>query len=328
MNLVDRFDRKHDYLRISVTDRCNLLCHYCVPNGSHDCTSFQNLLTDDEIVNIVSAGAQLGIKKVRITGGEPLVRKGLPQLIGRLNEIRGIEDIALTTNGIFLAKYAKALKEAGLNRINISLDTLNEKKYRKITRNGHLKDVLEGIQAAIDYNLKPIKINVVLIKDYNVDEVETFLRWTQNENIQIRFIEYMPIGNQQSEWAKQYQSLSIVEVIARKMGQYTEHEKQQLAGPARIFSFKGAKGSFGLIHPISNEFCASCNRLRLTADGHLKSCLFWEAEVPIKPIANDPSLLIEAYKRALFLKPKNHEMGQVMYEQGAPTTRAMSAIGG
>ncbi|MFV8829868.1 GTP 3',8-cyclase MoaA [Alkalihalobacterium sp. APHAB7] len=328
MNLVDRFDRKHDYLRISVTDRCNLLCHYCVPNGVHDCTSFQHLLTDDEIVNIVQAGAQLGIKKIRITGGEPLVRKGLPKLIGRLKEIPGIEDIALTTNGIFLAKYAQALKDAGLNRINISLDTLNEEKYTKISRNGKLKDVLEGIQAAIDHQLHPIKLNVVLLKDYNVDEIETFLKWTMKENIQIRFIEYMPIGNQQFEWSKQYQSLSIVKNIAETIGIYTEHERKELAGPARTFSFENAKGSFGLIHPISNEFCASCNRLRLTADGHLKSCLFWEAEVPVKAIAHDHHALIDAYKRALFLKPKNHEMGQTMYEQGTPTVRAMSAIGG
>ncbi|OLO26846.1 cyclic pyranopterin phosphate synthase [Alkalihalophilus pseudofirmus] len=328
MNLVDRFERKHDYLRISVTDRCNLLCHYCVPNGSHDCTSFHRLLKDDEIVNIVQVGAELGIKKIRITGGEPLVRKGLPQLIGKLKQIDGIEDIALTTNGVFLAKYAHELKKAGLNRMNISLDTLNEEKYTRITRNGKLQNVLEGIQAAIEYNFQPIKLNVVLLKDYNVDEIETFLRWTMKENVQIRFIEYMPIGDQQSEWSNQYQSLSIVEEVARTIGDYVEHKRQQMAGPARVYSFQNAKGSFGLIHPISNEFCTSCNRLRLTADGHLKSCLFWESEVPVKQIAYDKDELIEAYKRALFLKPKNHEMGQSLYQQGTPTTRAMSAIGG
>ena len=327
-HLIDRFERKHDYLRISVTDRCNLLCHYCVPNGIHNCTSASNLLTDDEIVNIVSAGAKLGIKKIRITGGEPLVRKGLPGLISRLKQIDGIEDIALTTNGIFLAKYAKALKEAGLNRINISIDSLDKEKYETITRNGKLQDVLDGIAAAIKYNLQPIKLNVVLLKDYNVDEIESFLKWTIRDKVQIRFIEYMPIGDTQSGWSKQYQSLSIVEDVAKTMGAYNEKEREQSAGPARVFSFEGAKGSFGLIHPISNEFCATCNRLRLTADGNLKSCLFWESEVPVKSIAGDEQALLEAYQRALFLKPKNHEMGKEAFEQGAPTVRHMSAIGG
>ncbi|WP_096198989.1 GTP 3',8-cyclase MoaA [Bacillus sp. FJAT-45350] len=328
MTLIDKFGRNHDYLRISVTDRCNLLCHYCVPNGVHDCTSWKNLMTDDEIISIVEAGAALGITKIRITGGEPLVRKGLPNLISRLNEISGIEDIALTTNGIFLKKYAQQLKNAGLKRLNISLDSLQEDKFTQITSNGRLMDVIEGIEEAIRLGLHPIKINVVLMKDYNVNEVSSFLQWTKDEKIQVRFIEYMPIGDTQTNWSKQYQSLSVVEEIASKMGEYEPKEKEKSSGPARVFSFKGAKGSFGLIHPISNDFCNSCNRLRLTADGNLKSCLFWEAEVPVKHLAFSPEKLTIAYKQALLLKPENHEMGKQIFEQGSPTKRHMSAIGG
>ncbi|MBU8908337.1 GTP 3',8-cyclase MoaA [Desertibacillus haloalkaliphilus] len=328
MTLIDRYNRIHDYLRISVTDRCNLHCHYCVPNGVHDCTSFDRLLSDEEIVQIVKVGAELGIRKLRLTGGEPLVRKELPQLIATLNEIDGIEDIALTTNGIFLPRYAEELKQAGLTRLNISLDSLDEQKYKMITRNGKLKDVFSGIERALALGFNPIKINVVLMRDYNIDEIEKFLRWTLNEKLQVRFIEYMPIGDEQSSWSKQYQSLSIVEEVASGIGAYREKDKEKFSGPANVFSFTGAKGSFGLIHPISNDFCKSCNRLRLTADGYLKSCLFWEQELAVKSIAHSREKLVEAYHQAMIVKPENHEMGKQAYQKGIPTHRNMSAIGG
>ncbi|WP_017754611.1 GTP 3',8-cyclase MoaA [Calidifontibacillus oryziterrae] len=326
--LVDRYGRNHDYLRISVTDRCNLRCHYCVPNGEHQCMDFEKLLTDDEIIKIVKIGAKLGIKKIRITGGEPLLRKNLPKLIQQIKLIDEIEDIALTTNGVFLKKYGAELKEAGLDRVNISLDSLDEKKFSYITRDGNLQQVLEGIVTAINLGLNPIKINVVLMKDFNVNEVEDFLKWTIREPIDVRFIEYMPIGQGNNIWSDQYQPLSIVEEIAQRIAPYLGITRNKQSGPADQFSFENAKGSFGLIHPISCNFCDACNRLRLTADGHLKPCLFWSDEVSLKQIIDDEHQLLHAFKKAMFIKPERHQMGDAQFDFGNPTTRVMSAIGG
>ncbi|MEC1715774.1 GTP 3',8-cyclase MoaA [Schinkia azotoformans] len=328
LNLVDRFGRNHDYLRISVTDRCNLRCHYCVPEGQHQCMDFPKLLTDEEIVQIVNVGAKLGIKKIRITGGEPLLRKNLPELISQIKSIPTIEDIALTTNGVFLKKYGKELKEAGLDRVNISLDSLDEKKFSYITRDGHLNDVLEGIQTSVELGFNPIKINVVLMKDFNVDEIKDFLLWTIREPINIRFIEYMPIGQTNNVWSNQYQSLEIVKEIAERIGQYNPVTTHKNSGPADQYAFENAKGTFGLIHPISCNFCDNCNRLRLTADGHLKPCLFWQDEVSLRQFIDNEQQLIHAFKKAIFIKPERHQMGDENFDFGNPTTRVMSAIGG
>lgn len=327
-DLIDRYGRNHDYLRISVTDRCNLRCHYCVPDGEHQCMDYSKLLTDDEIIRIVRVGAKLGIRKIRITGGEPLLRKDLPKLIGNIKSIPEIEDVALTTNGVFLKRYGVELKEAGLDRVNISLDSLDEKKFSYITRDGNLKQVLEGIKTAIELGLHPIKLNVVLMKDFNVDEVKDFLKWTIREPIDVRFIEYMPIGQGNNIWSDQYQPLSLVEETARSIAPYIPVTRNKYSGPADQFAFENAKGTFGLIHPISCNFCDACNRLRLTADGHLKPCLFWDDEVPLKPFIDDEQQLIHAFKKAMFIKPERHQMGDEDFDFGNPTTRVMSAIGG
>ncbi|WP_102347362.1 GTP 3',8-cyclase MoaA [Bacillus sp. Marseille-P3661] len=328
INLVDRYGRYHDYLRISVTDRCNLRCHYCVPDGQHQCMDYSKILTDEEILKIVKVGSELGVRKIRITGGEPLLRKNLPQLISGIKSNSNIEDIALTTNGVFLSKYGRELKEAGLDRVNISLDSLNENKFSYITRDGSLDQVLDGIQTAIDLGFHPVKLNVVLMKDFNLDEVEEFLRWSIREPIEIRFIEYMPIGTDNTIWSNQYQSLEIVEEIAKGIRPYHLLNKQNVTGPAQQYSFENGVGKFGLIHPISCNFCDNCNRLRLTADGYLKPCLFWQDEVSLKQFIDNEEQLINAFKKALFIKPERHKMGEDSFENGNPTTRVMSAIGG
>ncbi len=332
LELKDRYGRKHDYLRISVTDRCNLRCLYCMPEEGVEFTESDNVLSYDDIVKVVKVGASLGISKLRITGGEPLIRPGLEGLIARLSDIPGITDIALTTNGIFLAKQAEALKAAGLNRVNISLDTLDAARFRFIARRGDLSRVLEGIEAAAEAGFDPIKLNCVLLKGVNEDEIAKFLRLAYERPLHVRFIEYMPIGHADDNWRKHYLPLSRVLEIAEEEG-YVLSRKDSVRGngPSEDWQMEGAVGSFGLIHPISDHFCSNCNRLRLTADGNLKPCLYWVDELNVKEALGDPDAMKHLYYRAMDIKPENHEMAAKLADGAlthVPTERRMSQIGG
>ncbi|MDQ6418319.1 GTP 3',8-cyclase MoaA [Paenibacillus sp. LHD-117] len=332
LELKDRFGRKHDYLRISVTDRCNLRCLYCMPEEGVEFTESENVLRYDEIVEVVETGASLGITKLRITGGEPLIRPNLDGLIARLSSIPGITDIALTTNGIFLAKQAKALKEAGLNRVNISLDTLDAARFRFIARRGELKRVLEGIEAAADAGFDPIKLNCVLLKGVNEDEIAQFLKLAYERPLHVRFIEYMPIGHADENWRNHYLPLSRVLEIAEQEGyELSRREQVRGNGPSDDWQMAGAVGSFGLIHPISDHFCSNCNRLRLTADGNLKPCLYWMDELNVKNALGDRDAMKELFFKAMDIKPENHEMAAKLADNAlshVPTERRMSQIGG
>lgn len=332
LELMDRFGRKHDYLRISVTDRCNLRCLYCMPEEGVEFTESDNLLSYDDIVKVVEAGAALGIKKLRITGGEPLIRPGLDGLIARLSSIPGITDIALTTNGIFLAKQAKALKAAGLTRVNISLDTLDAARFRFIARRGDLSRVLEGIEAAAEAGFDPIKLNCVLLKGVNEDEIAMFLKLAYERPLHVRFIEYMPIGHADDNWRNHYLPLSRVLEIAEAEGYaLSRRDSVRGNGPSDDWQMEGAVGSFGLIHPISDHFCSNCNRLRLTADGNIKPCLYWVDELNVKGALDDPEELRNLYFRAMDIKPENHEMAAKLADNAlshVPTERRMSQIGG
>ncbi|WP_424769024.1 GTP 3',8-cyclase MoaA [Paenibacillus sp. sgz302251] len=330
--LVDRFGRVHDYLRISVTDRCNLRCLYCMPEEGMEFTESENLLSYDQIVEVVESGAALGISKLRITGGEPLIRPGLDQLISRLSAIPGIRDIALTTNGIFLAKQAEALRAAGLNRVNISLDTLDPARFRFIARRGDLKRVLEGIEAASAAGFDPIKLNCVLLKEVNEDEIAAFLRMAYEHPMHVRFIEYMPIGHADENWRKHYLPLSSVLEVAEQEGYViSRRDNVHGNGPSEDWRMEGARGSFGLIHPISDHFCSSCNRLRLTADGSIKPCLYWVDELNVKDAFGNSDEMQRLLLRAMDIKPENHEMAAKLANgelTHMPTDRRMSQIGG
>lgn len=325
--LVDPFFRHHDYLRISVTDRCNLKCRYCVPDGMHHCQPEKNILSYEEIEQIVKVGAELGVRKIRLTGGEPLLRKNLPVLVEKLHSIPGIEDIALTTNGIYLHKYASELKRAGLNRVNISLDTLDPATFSYITRGGTLKDVLDSLEASLAVGFAPIKINTVLMKDINEADIERLIELAIDAPLHVRFIEYMPIGHAGDLWDSKYVSLDTVRLKAKKFGTLQPYGKVKNNGPAEQFTFAGAKGSIGFIHPISSHFCDSCNRLRLTSDGRLKPCLYWQDEVDLRPVLDDPYEMKKRFYQAVRRKPQQHEMAQLL-KSGIPTTRMMSQIGG
>ncbi|MGM0602028.1 MAG: GTP 3',8-cyclase MoaA [Bacillota bacterium] len=318
--LIDKFGRKINYLRISVTDRCNLRCIYCMPEDGIDDKGHSQILSYEDIIKIVRTGVELGIKKVRITGGEPLVRKGLDSLIYALSEL-GLEEITMTTNGVLLAKLGERLKKSGLDRVNISLDTLNKENYEKITRRDHFDDVKAGIEAALNLDLSPVKINVVVIKGFNDNEIDDFVELSRIKNLHIRFIEYMPLGLDISE-EKFYSSEKIKEYISKKYNLYSAEIEG--SGPAKYYKVEGAKGSIGFISAISNNFCANCNRLRLTADGKIKPCLGNNIEVKIADRMSEDDI-VNAYKKAVELKPASHSLN---FNQKSQFCRSMSQIGG
>lgn len=330
--LVDSFGRIHDYLRISVTDRCNLRCVYCMPEDGMEFEPDEKILSFHEITEVVGVLAEMGVKKVRLTGGEPLVRKGIEDLISGISAIPGIEDIALTTNGIFLARKAAKLKAAGLNRVNISLDTLKADRFSFITRGGHVERVLDSIAACQQEGIDPIKLNVVLMKGINDDEIEDFLRLTIDSHLQVRFIEYMPIGHNDIRWKQSYLPLSTVLERCQQMGWKVDESHAECGnGPAQTFRINGGKGSFGLIHPVSDHFCETCNRLRLTADGNIKPCLYWSDEFNVRKCIGNDEAVRELFFKALRIKPRNHEMAKALDDESQshiPTVRRMSQIGG
>ncbi|MDI6703288.1 MAG: GTP 3',8-cyclase MoaA [bacterium] len=283
--LIDSYNRKIDYLRISVTDRCNLRCIYCMPSDVVDWVSHSEILSYEEIIQLVKYATEIGICKIRITGGEPLVRKDVVSLIRKLSEIDNISDLSMTTNGTLLSKYAKELKHAGLKRVNISLDTLNKKKYWKITGGGKIEDVWGGIQEAQNVGLQPIKINVVIMRGVNDDEIVDFAKLTMNNPYYIRFIEFMPISR---TWDER-RFVPISEVKNRIKGLFSI-DSVPGSGPAHYYKLNGAIGTLGFISPVSVNFCSNCNRLRLTSDGKLRPCLLSDTEVDVKPVLrNDPT---------------------------------------
>jgi len=331
MFLNDGQGRKHDYLRISVTDRCNLRCVYCMSEEGIEQTSHHSILSYEEIHRVVEAGAELGISKIRITGGEPLVRKNLTELIKKISHTPGIKDLAMTTNALLLPRYAEELKQAGLNRVNISLDSLNPEKYREITRCGELQQAIDGIDAALDHGLHPVKLNTVLMKGINEDEVADFLELTRKKPLHVRFIEYMPIGDHDQGYRDHYLPLNYVEETAAGAGlPLSPVPLPGGAGPAEYYTIPGGKGTIGLIHPISKHFCSSCNRLRLTAEGTLKACLYWQDETSVRPVINNKEALQDLIREVLKSKPFEHHMaanGKCNHVKPG-TMRGMSQTGG
>jgi cyclic pyranopterin phosphate synthase len=322
--LSDSFQRPIDYLRISVTDRCNLRCVYCMPTEGIDLLAHEDVLSYEEINRVAASAAELGIKKVRITGGEPLVRIGLSSLIRMLAGIEGIDDIALTTNGILLARYAEELKAAGLRRVNISLDTLKAEKFRLITRGGDLDDVLKGIEAANTTGLNPIKINVVVMAGYNDDELLDFAGKTRDEGWHVRFIEHMPLNNEMG--GSSFVSENEIRERLAPLGKL-EPCTFKGNGPAKYYRLPQAKGTIGFITPISEHFCFNCNRLRLTADGKLRPCLLNEEEIDLRqPLRQGISAdeLKKLIKRAADSKPRKHKLAEGL----VPKDRPFSQVGG
>ncbi len=294
--MIDQFNRNINYLRISVTDRCNLRCKYCMPKEGLSQIGHNDILRYEEILRVIRSGIRLGISKVRITGGEPLVRRGIVDFIACLKSIPGLVDISLTTNGVLLQQFAADLFEAGIRRINISLDSLNKDKYAAITRGGDLNVVLAGIREADRAGFAPIKINTVAIKGFNDDEILAFTAQTIDKPHQVRFIELMPLGHVAGDNDSHYLSNDVVMDVIRQAYplEALDGQKNNADGPARLYRIAGGRGSIGFISPVSRHFCNTCNRLRLTADGHLRACLLTDEETdmkgPLRSGCNDAEL--------------------------------------
>lgn len=327
MELRDTYERVIDYLRISITDRCNLRCVYCMPEKGIQLFDHRDILTYEEMIRVVVIAASLGVRKIRLTGGEPLTRKNIFFLISSLKAIKGIEDISLTTNGILLDKYARGLADSGLNRINVSLDTLRPDRYKEITRGGDIGPVLNGIDAAEKAGLLPIKINMVPIRNINDDEIADFARMTLETPRHVRFIEFMPIGSRDLWSDERYISTDELKMTVEKIGPLMPVRFRK-RGPAKYFRFDGAPGVIGFISALTHHFCGECNRLRLTADGRLRPCLFSETEIDLKPaLRKHPSdKEIERLLRlSIQVKPEGHNIDQ---RDDLASLKNMSRIGG
>lgn len=326
--MLDPFGRSIEYLRLSITDRCNLRCRYCMPEEGVTALAHGDILSYEELLCVARTCVELGIRKIRVTGGEPLVRRGVVDFIARLAALPGAPEIALTTNGLLLAEMAAPLKAAGLQRVNISIDTLRPERFAALTRRGGLEQVLAGLAAADAVGLAPVKINVIPLKGVNDDELLDFARLTLEHPWEVRFIEFMPIspdleygnsaGVPMTEVERQLQSLGHLEPLPRGA----------TAGPARRFRIPGASGCLGLIPSVSGHFCPECNRLRVTADGRVRGCLFGNQEIDLKPVLRSGSgaeALAGQLRAAICAKPEKHAIGSPRFT--APNRR-MQGIGG
>ncbi len=333
--LIDNFGREISYLRVSITDRCNYRCIYCKPEEQFEFIPHEEILRYEEIVEIIEEAVNLGVTKVRITGGEPLARKGVVDFIKKLREIKKLEDISLTTNGFFLSEYAEKLKDAGLNRVNISLDSLQEEKYKRITRGGSLEKALKGIDSALKAGLLPIKINTVLIRGINDDEVEDFVRLTLGRPLNIRFIEFMPSGEElKDNYRDKFISvLEIKESLAEKYS-FRPIDINSGNGPAKYYQIKGGQGTIGFITALSQHFCKTCNRIRLTSEGKLRPCLFSNIEVDIKQAIRNAKtddkiirskIIRNNIGEAISIKPEGHKLNEKFSNRDS---FKMSKIGG
>lgn len=324
-SLVDPFGRRIEYLRLSVTDKCNLRCFYCLPKGFSDFEQPGHWLSFDEIERVIAAFAELGVARIRITGGEPLVRKGLPQLASRLHTLPGIDDLSLSTNAVLLARSAQALHDAGISRINVSLDSLRHDRFAEITR-GELQPVLDGLQAAKNAGFSPIKINMLALKGINDDEFENVVDYCIDNNFTLRFIEAMPVGDTGLQASNHYLDLGEVKQRLSEKFDFIPGVMPG-GGPARYVQVRNTDLRIGFITPISQHFCESCNRVRLAVDGTLYLCLGQDNKYELRPLLRQgisDDGLRNAIMEAIAIKPEKHEFR----EKPGQVVRFMNMTGG
>ena len=326
--LVDGMGRTIVNLRISVTDRCNFRCTYCMPADNVEFMERSNLLTFEEIHRVVTVVSKLGINRIRLTGGEPLMRKDLPSLIKMINEVEGINDIAMTTNAYFLTDQAQSLKDAGLKRLNVSLDALDPEKFRDVNRRDCLQSVLDGLDAARNVGFKSIKINAVAVRNFSETEIMGLIEMGRSDGFEVRFIEFMPLDSDKVwERDKVLFGHEIVDLIKEKH-ELVPIDNSLEIGPASESTFADGKGKIGIITAVSNPFCDHCNRIRMTADGKLRTCLFSENEHNLKDLIRNgatDATIAEAIQQAVLIKEPGHKINLKDFKQ---PDRAMHAIGG
>lgn len=326
MNLVDSYGRRINYLRLSVTDRCNLRCRYCMPANGVRKLAHDRMMSYEELLRVATTAVELGIEKIRLTGGEPLVRRGIVSFIERLSQIEGLKELVLTTNGVFLKEMAKDLRRAGVQRLNVSLDSLKPDVFAEVTRGGDLRQVLDGLAAAEEAGFPAPKINMVVMRGVNDAELLDFAALTLEKAYVVRFIEYMPTNGREGWGASCMTGPEILERIGRRY-QLLPLVGNELAGPAVNYKIGGAAGSLGIITPISGHFCASCNRIRVTASGVARGCLFSGEGTDLKPLLRplNAERLTQALSDIIIGKPGGHQLS----EAGVETSPfAMSQIGG
>jgi cyclic pyranopterin phosphate synthase len=327
--LSDQFGRVHDSVRVSVTDRCNIRCFYCMPATGAQFAPRHRLLSFEEIVRLARLLVdRLGIKDVRLTGGEPLVRRQLDRLVSMLADIKGLEDLSLTTNGILLAGQARALREAGLKRVNVSLDTLDEEVFRKITRREGLDKTIEGIDAAIACGFESVKLNTLAMRGMTESEVVRLVRFAIDRDVALRFIEFMPLDTDRA-WRRDdvLSGDELLKLIEREFGKVDSHSRTHPSQPAEEFSVAGG-GRIGIIRSVTAPFCDSCNRLRITADGSIRNCLFASDEVPLRDLMRSGAsdqVLVDEIRGCVAAKAAAHGIDA---EDFSPPDRPMYAIGG
>ena len=321
-------------MRLSVTERCNLRCRYCMPESGICKKKHEEMLTEEEMIRAVEAASRLGIRKVRITGGEPLVKKNILSICEKVAATEGIEEVCITTNGTLLPELAKTLKNAGVRRVNISLDTLDAEKYRHLTRWGNYEDVWKGIHSAFEAGFEQVKLNTVLLGGVNDEEIEDFVNLTSEYPMDVRFIELMPMydgGDFGPEafipYSRVIEAVPELFPVGKDSGEKEDSGKRGIskdAGVAKLFRLPDGKGNVGLISPVNAHFCGTCNRLRLTADGKLKPCLHSKEEFSIKGMALEE--MVEEMKKAIYAKPACHK--ELSYEKRSESGRNMNRIGG
>ena len=329
-SLIDPFGRSIEYIRVSVTDRCNYRCFYCMPSNNMEWEERKEFLDFEELARIIRLFTELGVSKVRLTGGEPLVRRDLLQFVEELNALPHLDDLSMSTNAHLLAGQAQALKNAGVSRVNISLDSLNPEVFQKITRNGDLQSVLEGIDAAIAARMHPVKINMVVMKGLNDDEIESMLDYAMKKNLDLRYIETMPIGEAGISGSRHF--MPAVEILARvkkHLGcELIDTQPSKGAGPARYYQVNTGGARVGVISALSQHFCDDCNRVRLTAKGDLVLCLGQEDRMslrdPLRAGLNDTQMK-QVILDAIARKPRSHDFNK---DEQKVSLRHMSSLGG
>lgn len=326
--LADQFNRPITYLRVSVTDKCNLRCVYCMPESGLPWLAKADILSYEEIAELVGAAASVGVRSVRISGGEPLVRKDLHRLVRAIAAIDGIRDIALSTNALLLEEQIDGLRDAGLTRVNVSLDTLREDRFEQIARRPGLDRVLAGIEAAVTRGLAPLKINCVVMRGANDDEIAAFAEWTRLRPVYVRFIEVMPVHENVELQRDTYVGSDEILDRVRSIGEIAPVAGPGGNGPARYFAFDGAPGAVGVISPLSHDYCERCNRVRLSADGKLRLCLFGDQHIDLRePLRAGASRaeIAEMLRAAMLIKPERHHL---QLGETSSRMRAFSEIGG
>ena len=324
LNMLDHFGRKITYLRLSVTELCNLRCRYCMPEEGICRKEHSQMMTEEEMVRAVRACVGLGISKIRITGGEPLVKKNILSICRNIHDVPGVKELCVTTNGIMLTELAEPLKQEGVSRLNISLDTLDQEKYRFITRRGTLRDALDGIEAALSAGFEKIKINTVLIGGFNDDEIPQIAQLTRTYPVDVRFIELMPMYDSRDFGPDAHIPGDRVLQMLPELKEYQYEDELPKEGVARLYRLPDSKGCVGLISPLSSHFCGSCNRIRITADGKVKPCLHKKMEYPIKGLTEEE--MKKQIEAAILAKPRWH--GELSPEHRSEAGRNMNQIGG